>query len=157
MSRITTCPHCSTRLSVSQQITDKTLICPRCLAEVDNVRSTSQIQAPQLNTDVKRDLRAASIVLAVLMGLCVLGIALAIWGGMMGSGTMPSDTQAGLLYYSFFALFVLVCIAIARGLVRRGRIGVLGGILLVLGTIASVVIFFFFACMIAVSRMGSLH
>ena len=121
---------------------------------MDNPQPGSRIQTPEINTDVNLDVNVGCIVLAVLMGLCVLGIAIPI---PIGTSTLPSDMQFLIVFYSGAALFVLVCIAIARGMVRRGIFGVLGGILLVLGTIASVVIFFFFACMIAVSRMGPLH
>lgn len=84
MSRITLCPHCSRRLQVSEQITNKTLICPHCLADVDNPRPGFQIPAADLHTDVKRDMSVVSTVLALLIGLCVLGIAIAFFVGLQG-------------------------------------------------------------------------
>jgi hypothetical protein len=157
MSHITTCPHCSTPFGVSERITDKTLICPHCLADVDNARPGSQIRADDINTNVKRDLSVGSIVLAVLIGLCVFGI--------LGIGTvfsarrsasrvssvsesphrfsntpLPADNTLDLaitLMYLVAALDVLVSIAILRGLIRWGISGLrtpsVGKVLKVLG------------------------
>lgn len=86
MSRFTYCPHCSTRLRVSEGITDETLICPHCLADVDNAWSGSQIRAADINTDVKRDMSRASTILAVVIGLCLLGIAIALFVGLQAKG-----------------------------------------------------------------------
>src|SRR5262249_16317554 len=143
-----------TRLQISDQITDKTLICPHCLASVDNPQSRFQIQAPDINTDVKRDLNAGSIILAVLIVFSVLGIVLTIIGPL-------GWASVRLLMYLLGALFVFVIVAIVRGLARRHRAGVhvskfqsaLGCFFLVLGTIVALVIFAFFACTIALSNM----
>jgi hypothetical protein len=154
MSQITACPHCSTRLRVSDQITDKTLICPRCLADVDNPQPGFQLRAADIATDVKRGLSVGSIVLAVLIGLCVFGIAVGF--------LIPTPQEAyGVLVnalplmFFFAALDVFVSIAIVRGLVRWSISGsrtptvgkVLGITFLSLGTIVAVVIFFFGTCM----------
>ena len=85
MSRITTCPHCSTRLNVSEQNTDKTLICPHCLADVDNPWPGSQIRADDINTDVKRDMNVGCIVLPVLIG-SVFSASLAFFLGLQYRG-----------------------------------------------------------------------
>ncbi|MHB1425266.1 MAG: hypothetical protein ACYC3I_19020 [Gemmataceae bacterium] len=154
MSRITTCSHCSTRLSVAEGITDKTLICPRCLADVDNARPGSQIRAADINTDVKRDLSAGSIVLLVLIGLSVLGIAMAFF--IPASNFESAMGKISFLMLCFFALDVLVSIAIVRGLIRWGTSGirapsvgrVFGIMFLSLGTIVAVIIFFFFTCLV---------
>jgi hypothetical protein len=154
MSRITTCPHCSTRIRVSEQITDRILICPHCLAEVDNAHPGFQIRAADLNTDVKRDTKVGSIVLAVLIGLCVCGIVLAFWS----SRILKGETSIAALFYMvmlFAGLDVLVSVAIIRGLVRRRVSGirapsarkVLGIVFLSFGTVVAVVIFFFFTCL----------
>ncbi len=159
MSQIATCPHCSKRLRVSDQITDKTLICPHCLADVDNPRPGMQIRAPDLDTDVKRDVSVGSIVLAVLIGLCVLGIALAFFVGHHSQGKGEGGLGEGifsllLLMNCFGALDILVSIAIIRWLIRRRISGVrepsvgrvVGIAFLSLGTVAAVVVFFFFTC-----------
>lgn len=152
MSRITTCPHCSTRLSVSDGITDKTLICPRCLADVDNARPGSQIRADDINTNVKRDVSVGSIVLAVLIGLCVLGIVVTILAPRSG-GRHDFGPLIQLAYF-FAALDAFVGIAILRGLLRWGTSGVqspsvarvVGIAFLWIGTFVAVIIFFFFTC-----------
>lgn len=107
MSRITTCPQCAKRIQVPEGITWKTLICPHCLADVDNAWPRSQIRAADLNTDVKRGESMGSIILAVLMGHCVLGIVMAII-------VENPNTGMGLLMISCASLCVLVSIAIFR-------------------------------------------
>jgi hypothetical protein len=148
---MTTCPHCSTRLRVPDQITDKTLICPRCLADVANPKPGFQIRAMDLDTDVKRGLSVGTIVLLVLIGLCVLGITLSFFGLRSGKG----DLGVGLFFlFCFGALDALVSIAIIRGLIHWGISGVrtpsvgkvLGVVFLSLGTVVAAVIFFFFTC-----------
>ena len=124
ISRITTCPHCSTRFNVSEQITDKTLICPHCLADVDNAGPGSPIRAADINTDVKRHLSAGSIVLAVLIGLCVLGIAIAFYVHRFRDGGEADIGHLFLIAEFFAALEILVSIAIIRGLIRWGISGV---------------------------------
>lgn len=139
MSRITTCPHCSTRLRVSEQITDKALICPHCLANLDNPQPGSQIRFDDINTDVKRDVSAGCIVLAVLIGLCVLGIATAYFQGNPG---IP------LLGFSCAALALLVSIVIIhlRTPARSSVAGACSTAFLVLGAIVGIFIFFAFTC-----------
>ena len=154
MNRITTCPHCSTRLRVSEQITDKTLICPHCLANVDNAWPGSQIRAADLDTDVRRGLSAGSIVLAVLIGFSVFGIAIALLSSL-GKRGAASIEQALALVFFFAVLEVCVSIAIFRGIFRWGISGVrsssaarvLGITFLALGTAAAVINFFFFTCL----------
>lgn len=156
MNRITTCPHCSTSLRVSEQITDKALICPHCLADVDNPQPGFQIRAADINTDVKRDMRAGSIVLAVLIGLCVLGIVVVCTRAALRSTSpsIPNTPRPESLVFYFAALDVLVSIAIIRRLVL-GISGVrapsagraLGIIFLSLGTIVAVTVFLFFTCL----------
>ena len=152
MSRITTCPHCAKRFRVSEQITDKTLICPHCLADVDNAAPGNQIRAADINTDVKRDLRVGTIVLAVLIGFCVLGITTAF------SGMFSSINALKLMVISSAALAVLLIIAIIRWMVHQGRSGgyipIVAGVLgitliivaLVLVSIVAGVLFLIFAC-----------
>lgn len=150
MSRITTCPHCSTRLRVSEQITDKTLICPHCLQDMDHAWPGSQIRAADINTDVRRDLSKVSIVLAALVGICVVGIAI----GFFVIDNAGGPPNFALLMFSFAALDVVVSIAIVRCLVRWGASGdralsvasVFGILLLSLFAIVAVVVFFFFVC-----------
>lgn len=154
MSQITRCPQCSTRLRVSEQITDKTLICPHCFADMDNPRMGGQLRATNINTDVKRGLSVGSIVLAVLISLCVLGIIVGL--------LIPTPPEAyGIfvnalpLMFFFAGLDVLVSIVLIRGLIHWSISGVrtpsvgrmLGIALLSLGSIAAIVIFFFFTCM----------
>jgi hypothetical protein len=142
MSQITTCPHCSTRLHVSEGITDKTLICPHCLADVSNPWPGSQIRAADINTDVKRDVNVGCISLAVLMGLCFLGIIMAI-----------GNKDFGGLFISGAALLVLGSIAIIRRRDRRDNSGgTVGFVLLVLGTIVAIAIFGFFCCVAGVGE-----
>jgi hypothetical protein len=148
ISRFTTCPHCSTRLSLSERIADKTLICPRCLADMDNAWPGSHIRADDINTDVKSDLSVGSIVLAVLMGLCVLGMAMAI-----GNTAILFAERLVNLFISGAALLVLGCIAIIRRRGRRGNDGeTVGTVFLVLGTIVAIAIFGFFCCAAGVSE-----
>jgi hypothetical protein len=154
MSPITTCPHCSTRLRVPDQITDKTLICPRCLADVDNPQPGIQVRAAALDTDVKRGLSTGSIVLLVLTGLCVIGIALSFVSLLALKGSEASVAPSIILVNLFGLLDILVVIAIVRGLIRWGFSGVrtpsvgkvLGVVFLSLGTVVAAIIFFFFTC-----------
>lgn len=142
ISRITTCPHCSTRLSLSERITDKTLICPHCLAEVDNAWPGSQIRTRDINTDVKRDVNVGCIALALLIGLCFLGIIMAF-----------GNKDFGGLFISGAALLVLVCMAIIRGRrLRENSGGTVGIVFLVLGTIVAIAIFGFLCCAAGVSE-----
>jgi len=152
MSRIITCPHCATRLRVSEGITDKTLICPHCFADVDNARTGSPIRAADINTDVKRALSVGSIILAVLIGLCALGIEIVL----LDARRRTYEHRTFILATFFFAvLAALVSIAIILGLVRWGISGVqapsagrvLGILFLSLGTIVAVIIFSFFTCL----------
>jgi hypothetical protein len=123
---------------------DKTLICPHCLANVDNPWPGRQIRTNDISTDVKSDVRGGCIALAVLIGLCVLGVAMASFG--------PFSVPA--------AIAALVIIAIIRSLVRWGTSGapvstaesVVRILFLVFGTIVAIVIFVYFACAIAVSN-----
>lgn len=155
MSHITTCPNCSTRLRVSEQITDKTMICPHCLADVDNPQPGFQIRAADIDTDVKRDVSLVSIALHVLIGLCVLGIAMAFFSPRQGEQGLGRALWLAML---FVVLDILVGIAIIRVLVRWGVSGVrtpsagrvLGITFLSLGTIVAVILFFFFTCMFLV-------
>jgi hypothetical protein len=149
MSRITTCPHCATRFHVEERITDKTLICPHCLGDMDNAGPGNQIRAADINTDVKRDLGVGGIILAVLIGLCALGIAIAFLTPKMGDNK-SGDTSILLLAYSCAALAVLGSIAIIRWGISSIRgplvVKVFGIAFMVLGTIVAIFIFFFFAC-----------
>lgn len=110
--------------------------------------------------DMKSGMSVGSIVLAVLIGLCVLGIALAFFAGLQsrsieGEESLGAGISSLLIITTCFgALDVLVSLAIIRGPIRR-RISVvqappvkrvLGITLLSLGTIVAVVIFFFFVC-----------
>jgi hypothetical protein len=158
MSQITTCPHCSTRLRVSDQITDKTMICPRCLADVDNSQQGFQVRAADIDTDVKRGLSDTSIVLLVLIGLCVLGIALVFFGLSSVKGQSVKPQASALPFVALIGLFglldVLISIAMVRGLIRWGISGVrtptvgrvLGIVFLALGTVVAAIVFFFFTC-----------
>lgn len=143
MSRITTCPRCSSQLRVPEEIAWKTTICPYCLADVDNPHPGSQIQADDLNTDVKRDVKGSSIALAVLIGLCVCGILMA-------------TRLAYLVYLCVIPLLVLSAIirfawkrTSDTGASTAGR--VVSVLFIVLGTIVAIVIFVFVACSIALS------
>lgn len=139
MNQIVICPHCSRHLRVSEQITDKTLICPQCFAEVGNPQPGSRIRAPEINIDVKRDENVGCIVLAVLFGLCVLGIAM-------------SSSFGPLIFLGVIGL--LVIIAMFRSLLRGSAFSAqasafekaLGILFLVLGTCVAVIIFGLFAC-----------
>lgn len=146
MSHIVTCPRCSSQLRVSEQITDKTLICPRCLADMNNPWPTGQIRFADINTDVKREVNEGGIVLAVLIGLCVLGIVL-----------MPTR----FAYLAYFGVIpVLVLSAIIRlawkrtsGTAVSTAQRVVSVLFIVCGTIVAIAIFVFFACAIAISNM----
>jgi hypothetical protein len=138
MNRITTCSHCATRLRISEQITGKTLICPRCLADVDNPQPGLQIRAANINTEVTRDVKGGCLALAVLIGLCVCGIVMVTrFAYLVWLGVIP----------------LLVLSAIIR-LAWKGTSGTalstaqraVSVLFIVLGTIVAIVIFFFFAC-----------
>lgn len=155
MSLVTTCPHCSARLPASEQITDTTLICPHCHSPVDNPRSGFRLRAADINTNVKRNLSVGSIILLVLIGLCVLGIAAVLVNKWRNKWTgYDKIGYAFLLMWLFAALDVLVGIAIIRWLYLSGfsgvRVSTVGGILgvifLSLGLIVTVVTFFGFTC-----------
>ncbi|MGH7174501.1 MAG: hypothetical protein ACRELG_29900 [Gemmataceae bacterium] len=142
ISRITTCPHCSTRLRLAERITDKSLICPHCLAEVDNAWPGSQIRADDIDTDVKRDVNVGSIVLAVLMGLCVLGISItSSFGPLIFLGAI-----AGLVIIAFIRSIFRAGASSAPASIVEKAIRIL---FLVFGTIVAIVIFVIYACAMA--------
>jgi hypothetical protein len=169
MSYVVTCPYCSTQVRVPDRQAEKTFICPRCLADVNNPpaqgtiravevepgRPASQIQRAEINTDVRRDLSVGSIVLTVLIGLCVLGISIVLFMSTDWGGGYRSISIAFALMFPFAGLDVLVSIAIIRGFLRRGVFDsdnpgfgtALGIMFLSLGTIGAVCIFFFFTCL----------
>ncbi len=163
MNQITTCPHCSQCIRVSEQITDKRLICPRCLADVDNPEAGSEIQAADLDTDVKQGLSRGSIVLAVLIGLCVVGIVIAL---LRFHDPFNALT---LLLVSSTALAVLLIIAIIRWMVRRSRAGNGGSIVtgalgiafiivcLVCVTLVAAFLFLYFTCQGIMDSLGGGH
>lgn len=158
MSHIITCPNCSTQVRVPDRNTDKTFICPRCLADVDSTWPVGPIRATSINTDVKRDVSVGSIVLAVLIILCVLGVVLVLAIASPKSSGYGSPREFWLMF-PFAALDVLVSIAIIRGLLRRGIFDTrnsgfgtaLGIMFLSLGTIGAVFIFFFFTCLVLIN------
>lgn len=159
MNRITTCPRCAARFRVSEQITDKTLICPHCLADVDNAWPGSSIRAADINTDVKRDTKVGSIVLAALLGLWVLGMVITFIAPVKHTGEAEISWLSLLMYLSA-GLAVVVGIAFVRGLTQSGSSDdrtpsagrVLGILFLFLGTIVALALFGFFACAVGVSR-----
>lgn len=159
MNRILTCPHCSTRLQVSEQISDKALICPHCLADVDNPQPGFQIRAADINTDVKRDTKVGSIILALLLGLWVLGMVITFFAPVKHTGEAEINWLSLLMYLSA-GLAVLVGIAFVYGLTHSDSSGdgtpsagsVLGILFLFLGTIVAIALFGFFACAVGVSR-----
>jgi hypothetical protein len=106
---------------------------------VENPQPGSPIRIADINTDVKRDLSVSSIVLAVLIGLCVLGIAVA-----------TGKDAPELLALSCAALAVLVSVAIIRTghsrFLNSSVASACGITLLVLGAIAAIFIFFVFTC-----------
>jgi hypothetical protein len=114
---------------------------------MENAWPGSQIRPADINTDVKRDLNVGCIGSAVVVALCVLGI--------MGVSSPP------FLFLCLGAIVIFVIIAIVRSLARGGARGAtastanraLSIVFLVLGTIAAIVIFAFFACAIAISNM----
>ncbi len=155
MSHIATCPHCSTRLRVADHIADRTLICPHCLAALDNPQPRTQVRATEIDTDVKRGLSAGSVVLALLIGLSIVGI-VTTFSYLNEKPGIPEERYVTgfLVLFCFFALEVLVSIAVVRGLIRWGTSGarvpsvgkVIGITFLSLGTAAAIVIFFFVTC-----------
>lgn len=145
MNRITTCPHCSQRLSVSEQITDKTLICPHCLADVENTRPGFPIRAPDINTDVKGDVKGGCIALAILVGLCVCGIAMASrLAYLVYLGVIPVLVLSAIIYLAWKGTS-------GSTVSTAGR--VISVLFIVLGSIVAFAIFVFFACAIAISNM----
>jgi hypothetical protein len=152
MSRIITCLKCHSRLRVADCVTEPTLLCPRCLARVDNPVAGVRLSLPSIDTDVRRDLGAGSIALGVLIGLCLLGVALSF---VFSKRTVES--ALGFLLFMmlcFTALDVLVSIACVRALWRWGMSGIrtpsvgriLGLTVLSIGTVGAVVVFFFVTC-----------
>lgn len=145
MSPITTCPHCSTRLNVPEGIAYKTLICPHCLADVDNPQPGFQIRAADINTDVKNDLKGGCIALALLIGLCVCGIVMATrFAYLVWLGVIPVLVLSGIIYVAWKGTS-------GSSVSTAGRI--ISVLFIVLGTIVAIAIFGFFACAIAISNM----
>ncbi len=143
MSHIVTCPYCATQIRVPDQNTHKTLFCPRCFADVDNLRPGSQIRIDDINADVKRDLNVGYPVLLVLMGLCVCGILMA-------------TRLAYLLYLGVIPLLVLCTIIRFAWKRTSGSAASTAGrvvsvLFIVLGTIVAIVLFVFVACSLALS------
>jgi hypothetical protein len=113
---------------------------------VDNPLPGSQIRADDIHTDVKRDMRVGNIVLAVLIGLCVLGIVMAI-----GNTAIEFGARLSLIFISGAALLVLGCIAILRGRARQSKpSGACGTVFLVLGTIVAIAILGFITCSVGI-------
>ena len=128
------------------------LLTARCLAPVDNPDADPADRTPGLRREVGRGQKVATIVLAVLIGLCVLGLFLAFV-------TTPGGSRAGLevllkLMLGFAILDVLVIALALLSLWRWGLSGVraptvarvLGLVGLSFATVAAVVIAFFFTC-----------
>src|SRR5207245_1008065 len=117
MSRIITCLKCHTRLRVPDRVTEPTLLCPRCLGQVNNPVAGLKPSVLSLDTDVRRELNLGSIVLAVLIGACSLGVVLSL----VLSRSRSVGDQIGLallLMLCFAALDVLVSIACIRAMFR---------------------------------------
>jgi hypothetical protein len=145
VSQITTCPHCSKRLRVSEQITAKTLICPHCLVEVNNPQPGIHIRVADIDTDVKRDLKGGCIALALLIGLCVCGIVMATrFAYLVWLGVIPVLVLSGIILLAWKGTSGSTASTAGR---------VVSVLFIVLGTIAALVIFVFAACAIAIGNM----
>ncbi len=152
MSRIITCLKCHARLHVPDRVTEPTLLCPRCLGQVDNPVAGLKPSVLSLDTDVRRELNLGGIVLGVLIGLCVLGVGLSLLlKRSAGNGAVGGVL---LMMVCFLALDVLVSVACIMATWRLGMAGVrtpsagrvLGLVLLSFGLVVAVVIFFFVTC-----------
>jgi hypothetical protein len=122
------------------------------MAEIDNPEADPDAPSASVAREVGRGLSLTSIVLAVLIGLCIVGI-------IVTFVATPPGHVAGLevlvvLMYFFAFLDVLVSIAFVRSLWRWGLSGirapstvrVLGLVGLSFATVAAVVVFFFITC-----------
>jgi hypothetical protein len=159
MSTNVTCPECQTRLSVSENVTARTLVCPHCLTDIENPRAGPASVAPNFLRDVRRDSNMTSWILLVLIGLCVAGIAMIYAHGQGAFGNRPDSLWILPAMYGFGILDVLVFLAAVRplwrvllgGLENASTVGItvriIGAIVLTVGLILAIVIFFFAVCL----------
>jgi hypothetical protein len=146
-----TCPECNARIHIPPQVGART-ICPRCVAEIDNPDADPAAPPAGVAREVGRGLSATSIVLAVLIGLCIVGIIVTYMA--TSPGHMAGLEVLVMSMYLFALLDVLVSIAFVRSLWRWGLAGirapsavrVLGLVGLSIATVAAVVVFFFVTC-----------
>lgn len=158
MSTIVTCPNCKTTLRVADDVSSRG-VCPQCFAALDNSGAAPVNRAPNLLRDVRRDSSMTSWILLVLIGLCVVGIAVIYAHGQGAFGNRPESLWILPAAYGFGILDVLVFLAAVRPLWRvlLGGIGnastvgtivrVIGVIVLTVGMILAIVNFFFVVCL----------
>jgi hypothetical protein len=150
------CPRCGRVLRVPAALTDEVVTCPSCLAMMPNPHG---VRRGGLEAEVRREWSVTSVVLAVLIGLCVVGIILSWIGARATPQREQYLGQAILLALcvagGFAILDLLVVIAIVRFAARKltpsgsGAAAVgkaLGLVLLLIGAIFGVLVLFFFAC-----------
>jgi hypothetical protein len=110
---------------------------------VDNAHPGFQIRAADLNTDVKRDTKVGSIVLAVLIGLCVCGIVMAT--------RFAYSVWLGVIPVLVLSAIILLAWKGTSGSTASTAGKVVSVLFIVLGTIVAFVIFVFVACAIAIN------
>jgi hypothetical protein len=156
MSADVTCPRCGRALRIPATLTDEVVTCPNCLAMLPNPHGGNR---GGLEAEVRREWSAASVGLAVLIGLCVAGILL-LWVGIRttpqgGHYVGRAIVLALFLAGGFAILDLLVIVALLRFLTRKlapsgggiAAVGkLLGLILLLIGVMFGVVVLFFVAC-----------
>jgi hypothetical protein len=143
MSQVTTCPHCHSRLRMPEGVTERTQICPHCLHSVENPLAGVQPATAGINTDVRRDLSAGTIVLAVLIGLCVIGASGCVIGASVAEG-MPYGLRGLFCSLMLVLSFFVVLLSGRRELSVARVIGL--AFLLSIITVVAFVIFFWVTC-----------
>jgi hypothetical protein len=144
MSDITTCPRC--RREVSPHVTERGLVCPHCQNPLAGV-GLEGLAAPDVDTDVRRRVSLATIILVVLITANAVAIGAAFYA-------LEYLDQACCFLILFAVLDLLVIVAVMRPfanwLQNSKRLGDAGKlfafVLLGLVVAVGVVIIFFTAC-----------
>lgn len=164
MSTIVTCRNCAARLRVADNASASD-VCPQCFASLNNPETPPIHRAPNRLRDVRRDSNAITVVLWVLVALFAVGVALAFT-------ISPSSGDSKVAWFLLAAVGILdflVLVAttwsLTRSIAHRGSaptagrvIGwMVGFMVLALGLVFAVIIFFCASCLAIMDNLNHMH